>query len=190
MSSKTDFNPRTACVLTTSERADVFRAAVGPEADFKLNPMQTFSLADFLYNFQIAGGQTAILDEAHFLTSDILSSGLQQFLDSGDFNQERLRLIVVCSRRKPSASMLSFLVAYCGIYDVIYDTDGPELTLALKKLLRRRNERGDVLELVTAAWEGRNLGQGALHKVEVPASIDAPSSQSFIVTVSIEPCSA
>lgn len=186
---KTEYDPKTACVLTTVERADIFRAAVGVEADFRLKPTQTFSLADFLYNFQTAGGRVAVLDEEHFLTSDILSRGLRQFLDNGDFNSEKLRLIVVCSRRKADAAMLSFLVAYCAIYDVLYDVDGAELTASLKVLLHRRNERADVLELVNAAWEGRDKYQGARNAVEIPTRLGA-SPQSFIIKLSIEPCSA
>lgn len=187
MDSKLACNPDTTCVLTTPERVDIFRAAVGSKADFRLNPMQTSSLADYLYNFQTGGGRIAILDEDHFVTTDLLCDGLQRFLDSGDFNDEKLRLIVVCSRRKCDAAILSFLVAYCAIYDVIYDMDGACLSAELTRLLRRRNARADVLDIVNAAWKER-FSQKSAQEMEIPLQFEMMPSQSFAIKVSIKPC--
>lgn len=165
---------RAICVLTTSERVDLFRAAVGVEADFWLNPLKTGALDDFLHNLQMSGGQVVILDEEHFVTIDVMCSGLQRFLDDPAVSQGRLRIIVVSSRRRAGNPLLSFLVTYCGIYDVLYGVDGPEMSACLRGLIERPNRRVDVLELIAGSagdgviWESNPWGGGQAEVVIPP----------------------
>lgn len=178
-------DPSSICVLTTSERMDLFRAAVGADADFWLDPLKTDALADFLCNALGSGGRVVVLDEEHFVTADVMCSGLQRFLDEPAYNAHRLRIIVVCSRRKAGEPLLSFLAMYCGIYDVLYDVDGPELSVRLQRLVAHPNRRSDVLELVTGTLAGSATWQQSPWQ-EGSGELVVSSGQRATVKFSIE----
>lgn len=148
-----------AVVLTTHERSGYFTSVLGRDIDLRLDPKQGVSLQDDLHNVMVAGGKLAIIDEAHFIDVDDMAYGLEGFVRS-EKDPDRLRIVVVCTQRKEGDALLAFLVAYCGIFDIIYDLAGVDVSMQLIRLLERGNKRVDVLDLVESqCWHAMRLSE-------------------------------
>lgn len=142
-----------AVVLTTHERSSFFTSVLGDDIDLRLNPKQLGPLDDVLHNIIVAGGTFVIIDEAFFMDVDDMALGLERFFTS-EANPHRLKIIVVCARRKKDDVLLSFLVGFCGIYNIIYDASSVEMSIRLCSLLERDNARTNVIDLIDSQrWE-------------------------------------
>lgn len=135
-------------VLTTPERADSFRAAVGHGADMVFDFERTDPLEPFLTNISMSGCDIVVLDEAHFVTSDVMKRGLRAYVDDPRNAMRGMRIIVVCSDREPGDSFLSFIVGYLDIYDTLVGLSGTKLASALTRVMKYPMTRMDVLELL------------------------------------------
>lgn len=147
------FRAEEAVVLTTHERSSLYLPMVGEQADIRFDPCREPPLEDLLHNVVVAGGALVIIDEAFFRSADDMAMGLQRFVCQNP-RSERLRLIVVCSHRSPGDRLLAFLVMYCGIYNIIYDRTGTDISMGLADLMRRDNTRKEVIDLIEMGrWE-------------------------------------
>ena len=183
-------------VLTTPERSDLFRPAVGERADFCFDPERTAPLSDFLGNIALAGGSSVILDEAYFISVEKMADGVRAYLDASSSRSHALRLIAVCSERQAGDSLLDFLVAYCGLYDIVYDRRGADVTVELERLMENPNTRFDVVELLGTRHH-RQAFRKSFSRTETPVSASAifPGSRfesqgkglKFKVEIQIEP---
>ena len=135
-------------VITFPERTDIYRSIVGSKADFKLKPTVTVPLDEFLTMVSINHGKLVIIDEAHFVNINDFKDGIKRYVDNPSNTDKSLRLIFVCANRKPGDKLLSFLSAYCSFYDIIYNTEGSDISLKLKHLIDNPNSRVDILELI------------------------------------------
>ncbi len=140
-------------VFTTVERFDYFSAAVGPEADFRLDPRSSVPLEPELANLARAGAAAVIIDDAHFVSVSDMVSGIAAFLNNPSHQDSRMRIIVVCSHRTPGDVWLSYLAGYCGVYDIVFNCEHVQITKELLRLLRRPNTRLDVLEILESGWD-------------------------------------
>lgn len=169
-------------VLTTEERADWYKAVFGNGADYVFNPVRTDPLGQYLTNLRIAHGSIAVLDEGHFITPLVLSRGVKAFVDS-ESGMGGLRLILVCSGRKPGDRLLAFLTTYCGLYDIVCATEPIEIMSALEQLVRKPNDRFNALPYMRSLaclyegeeefaregrFENKATGEGA-YEVRAPA---------------------
>jgi hypothetical protein len=143
-------------VITFPERADIFRSVVGSKADFKLKPTVTVPLDEFLTMVSINHGKLVIIDEAHFVNTNDFKDGIKRYVDNPSNTNKSLRLIFVCANRKPGDELLSFLSAYCSFYDIIYNTEGSDISLKLKHLINNPNSRVDILELIEPMFNKEN----------------------------------
>lgn len=141
------FSSDDAVVLTTHERLAYFSAAFQGEVDARFNPKKDPPLDDLLHNVIVAGGRTVVIDEDYFISCEDMVHGLERFID-GEAESDRLDIIVACSRRVVGDRLLAFLVMYCGIYNIVFDKQGAELTQSLEDLLKRKRSRFDARELV------------------------------------------
>lgn len=150
-----------AVVLTTHERSGYFTSVLGEDIDLRLDPKQDGSLQDDLHNVMVAGGRLVVIDEAHFIDVDDMAYGLEEFVQS-EKDADRIRIVVVCTQRKEGDALLAFLVAYCGIFDIIYDLAGVDVSLQLIKLLESKSRRSDVLHLLeTQCWHALRMSEDA-----------------------------
>lgn len=163
--------------MTTPERADFFRPALEGNPHLVFDQNESFPLFDTLANISIAGGSIVILDEAHFVTVDVMTEGIRRFLDDPETAESSVRLIVVASSRRPPDPILHFLVTYCDIYDIIYDCAGAEITTALIRLLDKPATRFDTLDLRMGRAEMpvRGEGEEAVVEAENPRDSVSPS---------------
>ncbi len=145
------FSADSCVVLTTPERVNYFSSVLGEEIDLRFDPEATNPLADFLVNVFLSGGKTVILDEAHFYTAGHMLEGIDRYLDEKELKIGTLRLVVVCSRRRSDDPVLLHLASYCGLYDLIWDVSGTDLSVRLSSLLCCPNSRKDVLEILSYA---------------------------------------
>ena len=144
----------TSCVLlTTAARVDYFAPVLGVDVDVRLDPSQTSPLHKFLESVASAGGALVVLDEAHFYDPGDMLAGIECFLDNPDMSEGALEFIVICSTRSAGDWLLARIAGYCGIYDIIYDCAGAEATMRLAGLLRRRNTRFDVIDVLRSPHE-------------------------------------
>ena len=147
------WGPCGAVVLTTHERSGYFTSVLGHDIDLRLSPRHGFELDDALHNVVVAGGKLVVIDEAFFVDADDMALGLERFFEN-EAHPERLKIIIVCTHRKEGDALLAFLVMYCGIFNIIYDKSGVDLSIELIKLIRRGNTRSDVLHLAQAGrWD-------------------------------------
>lgn len=146
-------------VLTTPERCDLFRAAVGNGADLRFDPLQTAPLDTFLVNSRLSGATLCVIDEDHFYSEKDMQTGIDAYVDDPERESSDLRLLLVCSNRRPGDSMLKHYAGYCGIYDIIYGCSGTEITNRLAVMLRRKNRRLDVLDLLRDEREPEEQSQ-------------------------------
>lgn len=140
-------------VFTVAEHSDLFRIVVGSEADIRINPFETVLLDHELGNIARAGGRLVILDESHFFGVEHLAEGLKLHLDRLGVRPDKPRIVLFCPQRKAGDRWLGFFAGYLDIYDIVYDADIGEAALKLAGLLRRRNERSDVLGLLESAFQ-------------------------------------
>lgn len=162
---------RSAVVFTTHERSGYFTSVLGENIDLRLDPRQGDALHDILHNIIVAGGNLVVIDEAFFIDVDAMAFGLEQFVKSRKMNG-RLKIIVVCAQRKEGDALLAFLVGYCGIYNIIYDSTGVGVSIRLSELLRRDNMRADVIELIEPlAWQ--NMSSVEQELPAAPVGYDA-----------------
>lgn len=91
-----------------------------------------------------------MLDEAHFISSLTMLKELRAYMNDLRWRDRQLRLIVVCLGRAAGDALLAELVACCGIYDIVYGVGWTEAVIELGHLLKRPNNRFDVLELVSS----------------------------------------
>lgn len=145
------FVSESTVVLTTQERMSWFSAVLGDGVDARFDPVATCPLDEFLGNVATAGGKMVVLDEDHFLSVEEMVSGLAAYLNDATRVQGALRIVIVCSERQPGDEVLAFLTMYCGLYDIVYGRQGPLLSKGLAMVLRRRNTRLDVLELLDSS---------------------------------------
>ena len=139
-------------VFTTVERYDYFSAAVGVEADFRLDPRASIPFELELTNLAGAGAAAVVIDDAHFMSVADMVSGIAAFLNNPAHQSSKMRLIVVCPHRMPGDIWLSYLAGYCGVYDIIFNCEGVQITMALLRLLDRPNTRLDVLDILESGW--------------------------------------
>lgn len=142
------YPPNSITVLTIPERADLYRSVLGEEIDLKYNPQFTNPLDGFLKRVTICYGTLAVIDEAHFYNTQSLYEDIKKYVDNPLNSNHQLRLIFVCSERKPGDNFLAFLTTYCNFYDVVYNVEGIDISLKVKNLIDRPNKRYDVLELM------------------------------------------
>ncbi len=159
------YEPYAVTVLTTEERCDFFRAAIGEKADFHFDPYDAMPLHLFLSNIALSAGRAVVLDEDYFLSADSMVRGLHDFLDDAARSTRELRLVLVCSRRRAGDALLRHMVGYFGIYDVVYDCTAGEAAHETARVLASPNRRVDVLELLQGAQ-----GRGGAFDVRVPAT--------------------
>lgn len=181
-------------VLTTHERCGYFTAALGHDIDLRMNPKREPPLDDLLHNVIVAGGRLAIIDEAFFVSVDDLALGLERFIRE-EVRPERIRLIVVCTQRHAGDAFLAFLVMYCGVFDIIYEKSGVEVSMELIRLLEKGNTRSDVLHLVEMGrWPGmrslqlnacvtEDLGHETQGEAEPGDSLFKKMSNKFLIDV-------
>lgn len=134
-----------ATVLTTEERSDWFKAVFGLGAHYVYDPAETAPLGSYLSNLRIGGGSLAVLDEAHFLSADMLLMGVKDYVDNAVNAGGNLRLIVVCPGRRPGDRLLAYLTMYCHIFDIVCAEDYIDLIGELEHLAQTPNKRQDVL---------------------------------------------
>ncbi len=151
------YEPYAVTVLTTEERCDFFRAAIGEKADFRFDPYDAMPLHLFLSNIALSAGNAVVLDEDYFLSTDSMVRGLRDFLDDAARSARELRLVLVCSHRKPGDALLRHVVSYFGIYDVVYDCTVRDAAHEAARMLASPNRRVDVLELFRGASPGADL---------------------------------
>lgn len=144
------YSPYSCVVLTTPERFNLFSSVLGELVDVRLDPDETAPLERFLESVALSGGETVVLDEAHFYRVDDLLRGLTRYLDGRMPKEHPMRFIVVSSRRKAGDAVLAYLAMYCGIYDLLYDVQRGEVSAGLARLVERTNTRNDILEVFTA----------------------------------------
>ena len=168
-------------VLTTEERSDWYRAVLGMEAHYVFDPSETDPLGSYLSNLRIGRGSLVVLDEAHFLSAEMLLMGVKSYVDDPRNAGSDMRLIIVCPGRAAGDRLLAYLTMYCQVFDIICTQDCIELAGQLEQLIRTPNRRNDVLPYmagevqaqagVRAACSGR-LGTGAAESsIEVPAGM-------------------
>lgn len=175
------FRAEEVVVLTTHERSSLYLPLVGERADIRFDPRRELSLEDLLHNIVVAGGALVVIDEAFFRCADDMAMGLERFVCQNP-RSERLKLIVVCSHRSPGDRLLAFLVMYCGIYNIIYDRDGSDISLSLADLMRRDNTRKDVIGLI-------EMGRWERMKDTQPSDTFRPGTRRQGMCESIEPLS-
>ena len=132
-------------VLTTEERVGLYQLVFGDAADYVFNPERTDPLEQFLTNLRIGHGSIAVLDEAHFITPEVLAKGVGEFVDACESANEKLRMIVVCSGRKPGDALLAYLATYCHIFDIVCATEAIDLVSELEQLVHKPNRRFEAL---------------------------------------------
>lgn len=164
-------------VLTTPEHVDAFVAVFGESADYRFDCRQTAPLRDYLGNLTLGGGSIAVLDEAHFISPSMMLRELRAYANDPRWRGKQLRLIVVCLKRAAGDALLAELVACCGIYDIVYGVGWTEAVIELGHLLKRPNDRFDVLELVGSIHS--LCGEGASDD-HVSASLE-PKAESEIL---------
>ena len=152
------YEPYAVTVLTTEERCDFFRAAIGEKADFHFDPYDAIPLHLFLTNVALSAGSAVVLDEDYFLSTDSMMRGLRDFLDDAARPARELHLVLVCSHRKAGDALLRHVVSYFGIYDVVYDCTVREAAHETARVLASPNRRVDVLELFRGAENGGAAG--------------------------------
>lgn len=141
------YSPRACVVLTTAERFSLFNAVLGEGVDVRFDPEATRPLEGLLAAVAMSGGTTVVLDEAHFYTADDMLEGLDRFLDGSVAQRHPMRFIVICSRRTADDPVLAHVAMYDGIYDLIFDAQGAEVSARLAEIVDRPNRRGDILEI-------------------------------------------
>lgn len=141
------YSPRSCVVLTTPERFTLFSSVLGEEVDAHFDPELTRPLDELLEMAALSGGRTVVLDEAHFYSLRDLQEGLDRYLDSEMPRRHPMRFIVVCSRRTAGDPFLAHVAMYDGIYDIVFDAQGAEVSVHLARLLERENRRDDIREI-------------------------------------------
>lgn len=144
------YSSRSCVVLTTPERFNLFSSVLGDEVDARFDPETTRPLEGLLEAIALSGGETVVLDEAHFYNDRDLEEGLDRYLDGDTARWHPMRFIVVCSRRSADDPLLAHLAMYDGIYDLVFDAQGAEVSACLMRLLERRNRRSDIREIFSA----------------------------------------
>lgn len=187
---KDAFSSDSVVVLTTHERFAYFSAVLQGDVDARFNPKNDPALDDLLHNVIVAGGKTVVIDEDYFMSIDDLIHGLERFVDN-EAERGRLDIIVVCSRRSIGDRLLAFLVMYCGIYDIIFDKQGTDITVCLERMLKKRRARCDVHELVaqfcwSSFWQRERIRDKENSKaVKLPVS-QAPKDVHRVVFLNRE----
>ena len=169
------YEPYAVTVLTTEERCDFFRAAVGEKADFHFDPYDAMPLHLFLSNIALSAGRAVVLDEDYFLSADSMVRGLHDFLDDAAHSTRELRFVLVCSRRKAGDALLRHVVSYFGIYDVVYDCTVRDAAHEAARVLASPNRRVDVLELFRGSAPGEMDGRARAASQTMAAPEAAPS---------------
>lgn len=168
-------------VLTTEERSDWYKAVFGMEAHYVFDPAKTEPLASYLSNLRIGRGSLVVLDEAHFLSADMLLMGVKGYVDDPRNADGKMRLLIVCSDRHPGDKLLAYLTMYCHVFDIVCAEGCIELVSQLEQLVRTPNKRSDVLAYMTGDVQTQNAlrtvcsggagARGAANTIEVPAGM-------------------
>ena len=147
--------PEAAVVaLTTPERADLFRSALGAGADLRFDPHESEALCEFIFACAASGCRLLVLDEAHFIHASDMANGVQRYVDDPRMQAGRPDIVLVCSQRQTGDWLLAFFAAYCGIYDIVYACEGGELTAALADVVAHPRLRKDVVHLIRHEQHG------------------------------------
>lgn len=149
--------PETTVVLTTHERAELYRTALGDGIDMRFGAHGARELHDALRNCANSGARLVVLDEVHFVTALDMAEGLRSYVDDADIACPQPEIIVVCPEREPPDELLTFLVKQCGIYGIVYGCDEAELVAAIAQRASRPSTRRDVLD-IAAARERKRTG--------------------------------
>lgn len=180
-------------VLTTQERVEWYKAVFGLYAHYVFDPGKTDPLEQYLANLRVARADLVVLDEAHFMSAEMLACGIREYVDHGNCPGKSMRIIVVCSGRQPGDALLAFLATYCHVYDIICANSAMDLAVELEHLVSRPNERRDVLEYMRsyAALCKQGTQQSATasgcKQTRKTQSIEIPPGMK--VTIAIEPAS-
>lgn len=164
-------------VLTTEERVDLFKAVFGNMADYVFNPVKTSPLCQYLTNLRIGRGSAVVLDETHFPTSDIFATGIREYVDSCAVPGESMRIIVVCSGRKPGDGLLAFLTMYCHVYDIVCAIEPLDLVSELEQLVHTPNKRTDVLPYMRDQTAFRHMNE----EVDLKKGMGAAQSGEIVI---------
>lgn len=152
-----DYSPRSCVLLTTPERFGLFGPVLGEGIDVRFEPDLTRPLVGMLKMAAVSGGETIVLDEAHFYSPRDLQEGLDGYLDDPISLRHPMRFIVVCSRRKAADPFLAHIAMYDGIYDIIFDAQGSEVSVQLARIIEKTNCRGDIQQIFSAVKKHKEL---------------------------------
>lgn len=152
-----DYSPRSCVLLTTPERFGLFGPVLGEGIDVRFDPELTCPLDGMLKVAALSGGKTIVLDEAHFYSARDLQEGLDDYLDGPMSLRYPMRFIVVCSRRTAADPLLAHLAMYDGIYDLVFDAQGSEVSVQLARIIQKTNIRGDIQEIFSAVKKHKEL---------------------------------
>lgn len=144
------YSPRATVVLTTHERAELYRAAFGQDIDLHFRPYAARELHDFLRNCANSGARLVVLDEAHFVSERDLAQGVLDYVDDANIVAAQPELLVVCPEREADDGLLAFLVERCGVYGIVHGCDGAQLVAQLQAHRQQPASRRDVLDILTA----------------------------------------
>ena len=165
-------------VLTTPERSPLYRAVLGDGLDEHLDPLATSPLDLFMCTCAGSGCRLIIIDEAHFLSAADMIEGICAFVDDGWQGRDAPRLVIVCSERSEGDLVLAFLASHCGIYDIVFDCDGPELAARLADVVAAPRGRRDVSRIARRGqkvWRLATIGDGELAAVGDDAAGGGPA---------------
>ena len=134
--------------LTTPERADMFRSALGDGADLRFDPHEGEELCEFISRCASGGCRLLVLDEAYFIRIGDMVNGIQQYVDDPHARAGQPDIVLVCSQREAGDWLLAFYATYCGIYDIVFGCEGGELVAELADVVAHPRQRKDVVGLI------------------------------------------
>ncbi|MCQ2751600.1 MAG: hypothetical protein MJ189_00605 [Coriobacteriales bacterium] len=137
-------------IFTTSERQDYYRCIIGEGYNCYFTPQSMLEFYNSLHNQIVAGCKYIVVDERHFYDVEDLCTALFYFQFSDVANLHSYNVFVCMSDRLPGDEYLNFIVADCGIYNIIYDCNNlMDISVKFKKLLMHSNKKNDIFNLYT-----------------------------------------
>ena len=163
-------------IFTSEERFPVFEnmlrvQRILPDAeDGNLVHQERFSAnpdwKKTLQEWDRAGVDVAIVDDAAFADKDAMVAGLGYFLASPQSRQERLRPVFVADAKRDDVRDTLVKLASSGVYDLVIASKGASLADRLADAVRNPAKRSDVAPLIKAS--------PVYHAAAAPAAADRP----------------
>ena len=125
-----------------------------------------------------------MLDEDHFFSVEDMVAGLTEYLNKREIPGHDLDFIIVCSGRVPGDPLLEYLATYLGIFDIVCNCDGGELSASFARVLSKPNRRRAVLDLI-----GGHDGVGSDEKAaddRSPRAVQSAEKLATAVNISVE----